>query len=113
MGWSTVLRFALNFLFSLSLILGYVCIGAVVFVKLERQTEVDNKSQAIQLLQVGYWKIYWYTKYNQYTNDGCRRWLPTIVRIRGVSGSAGLIIFTYNFYLVTTTTPRSSRPGTT
>ena len=52
MGWSTVVRFTMNFMLSLSMILGYVGMGAVVFVSLEEEDEQERSKQAHHLLQV-------------------------------------------------------------
>ena len=52
MGWNTVLRFTMNFMLSLSMILGYVAVGAIVFVSLEWEDEEERAKQAHQLLRV-------------------------------------------------------------
>ena len=52
MGWNTVLRFTLNFTLSLAMVLGYVAIGAVIFVSLEWKDEQDRNKEARNLLQV-------------------------------------------------------------
>ena len=52
MGWNTVIRFTMNFMLSLSMILGYVAVGAIVFVSLEWEDEEERAKQANQLLRV-------------------------------------------------------------
>ncbi|XP_063686917.1 potassium channel subfamily K member 15-like [Bolinopsis microptera] len=51
MGLNTVLRFTMNFMVSLAMILGYVAVGAVVFVSLEWQDEQERGKQAHHMLQ--------------------------------------------------------------
>ena len=52
MGLNSVLRFTMNFVLSLAMILGYVAVGAVVFVSLEWQDEQERGKMAHHMLQV-------------------------------------------------------------
>eukprot|EP00116_Pleurobrachia_bachei_P012673 sb/3472935/ len=52
MGLNTLIRFSLNFLVSLLLILGYVAVGALVFVKLEEENERNKTERASVMLEV-------------------------------------------------------------